>query len=112
MMPPLSKQLENWLKPLRLEEKQGFTNRSVVGGLDRFLMKQCDEILKGPTAGKGDFPVFLKGLRTSFSQYMTYGPEERRKLVARTQEQLKDWIQKLPAESVPAPAAKGSLSDS
>ena len=83
-----SQQLENWLKPLQLEEKQGYSNQSVVKGLDRYLMRQCEEMLKRggfDFPGSGEFSSFLKQLRSDFSQYMTYSTEERQDLVAKTQ---------------------------
>ena len=100
-MPLLPQQLDNLLKPLRLEEKQGYSNQSVVKGLDRYLMRQCEEILKG---GRPDFPgseafsSFLKQLRSDYSQYMTYSVEERRTLVAKTQAQIDEWLQQIPKE--------------
>ncbi len=113
----LSKQLENWLKPLRLEEKQDFANKSVMKGLDGFLMAQCDKILKSAPlyfAEAKEFSVFLKELRGSFSQYMTYSPQERRQLVAETQKSIKDWVGKLPKEPLSGKLAseKRNLSDS
>src|SRR5258708_19710303 len=104
-MPSLPKQLENWLKPLRLEEKQGFSNKSVVQGLDRYLMRQCDELLRqgGIESPQGrEFTAFLKELRRSFSQYMTYSPQEREELVAASQTRLKDCVPPLPEEPAPA----------
>ncbi len=94
-------QLENWLKPLRLEEKQEFSNRSVMKGLDLYLMGQCEELLKREWV---DFPegrefsVFLRDLRSSFSQYMTYSLEERREVVTKTYNLIENWIQRLPME--------------
>jgi ATP-dependent DNA helicase RecG len=115
-MPFLSHQLQNWLKPLRLEEKQDFSNKSVMRGLDRFLMRQCDDLLGRDSF---DFPEapeftdFLKEMRRSFSQYMTCTPQERKKLVTTTQTRLKDWIGRFPEEPAPSktPSPKGSLSD-
>ncbi len=115
-MPALSQQLQTWLKPLRLEEKQGYTNKSVVKGLDRYLMGKCDEIL---TAGAFDFsggPAFsdfLKELRSSFSQYMTLTPAERKKLVRTSQERLTEWAGRLPKEEAVSKvsAAARDLSD-
>jgi ATP-dependent DNA helicase RecG len=113
----LPKQLENWLKPLRLEEKQEFSNQSVVKGLDEYLMGQCDQILG---SARLDFPEarefsgFLKELRGSFSQYMTLSPQERRQLVVSAQKSIKEWVGRLPKEvslSKP-PSEKLSLSDS
>jgi ATP-dependent DNA helicase RecG len=116
-MSSLSKQLENWLKPLRLEEKQEFSNKSVVKGLDRFLMGQCDQILG---SARLDFPEakefsnLLKGFRSAFSQYMTYSPQERRQLVADTQKSIQEWVVRLPKEPIISKplSEKRSLSDS
>jgi hypothetical protein len=107
----ISKQLENWLKPLGLEEKQGFSNRSVVGGLDRFLMKKCDELLGLLPPGQKEFLAFLKQLRGSFSQYMTCTVEERKHLVETSREQLRKWIKDLPEVAGKISGGKLSLSD-
>lgn len=109
----LPQQLENWLKPLRLEEKQEFSNRSVLKGLDRYLMRQCEELLKsgGFDFPKGpEFPAFLKDTRSSFSQYMTYSLEERRELVVKTRERLEEWMRRLPKETAPVNVSSGKLS--
>ncbi|GEM_PF-6826590 len=110
----LHQQLENCLKPLRLEAKQGFTNQSVIKGLDRYLMGQCEELLKAGQVD-GEFSTYLKALRSSFSQYMTYSPDERRELVEKTQKQITDWIKKIPAPALPptkrTSAEKQSLLD-
>lgn len=113
----LSKQLENWLKPLRLEEKQDFSNKSVMKGLDGFLIARCDQILKSPPldfAEAEEFSAFLKELRSSFSQYMTYSPQERHQLVAQAQKEIKKWVGRLPQEAMPAKSLpeKRILSDS
>lgn len=115
-MPLLQTQLENWLKPLRLEEKQGYSNKAVLRGLDRYLMGQCEGLLK---SGRFDFPdgkefaVFLKETRSAFSQYMTYSADERRELVAKTCEKLEDWAGRIPKApvSVKPPSERLSLLD-
>jgi len=110
-MTSLSQQLKNWLKPLRLEEKQGFSNQSVVKGLDRYLMGQCDELMK---VNRSDFPerselsAYLKELRDAFSQYMTYSLEERRQLVGNSLRRIEEWIEKIPMESVALRAKESS----
>ncbi len=114
-MASVSKQLENWLKPLRLEEKQEFANKSVMGGLDRFVMKGCDSLSADPaSASHKEFLSFLKQLRRDFSQYMTYTPQERKKLITESIEKIQKWIQTLPKTiPVKAPAiGKLSLMDS
>lgn len=116
-MPSLQQQLENWLKPLRLEEKQGFINKSVVKGLDRYLMRQCEELLKTGGAdfsGGLDFLVYLKYLRGNFSQYMAYSIDERRELIHKTQRQIEDWIKRIPKKQAVKEMAseKRSLQDS
>ncbi len=108
-MPPLKKDLADLLKPLRLEEKQDFTNRSVVGGLDRFLMKRLESIGQDlPPGGTGTKPLadYLRGLRGAFTQYMTLRNEERRLLVSRAIVDLRDWADK--AEGLDQTAARPS----
>ena len=97
-MPSIPQQLESWLKPLGLEEKQDFSNKSVVGGLDRFLMKKCEELIPSLPGEQKAFSAYLKRLRGSFSQYMTFEREERKQLVAETQAELREWIKNLPRE--------------
>lgn len=116
-MTSVRKQLENCLKPLRLEEKQDFANKSVMRGLDNYLMAQCDQILKSLPLEFGEteeFQTFLKELRSSFSQYMTLSSQERRQLVVEAQKRIKEWVDKLPRESLfpKLSSEKGSLSDS
>ena len=70
-MVSLEEKLRSLIKPLQLEIKQ-CSNRSVMGGFDRFLMKKCEEILGdlAPLSGgeTAPFASFLKELRGSFSQ--------------------------------------------
>ena len=99
-MPSVSKQLENWLKPLRLEEKQQFTNRAVVGGLDRYMVKGCDQLLASRLADK-TVETFLKQLRRDFSQYMTLSPDERKKLIKKSIDELQRWSKNLLENETP-----------
>ncbi len=111
-MHSLRQQLENWLKPLRLEEKQGYSNKSVLKGLDRYWMTQCEGLLK---TGRFDFPAgqefsdFLRKSRGAFSQYMTYSLDERRDLITQTIQRLEEWIGHLPQERVSAKPAADKL---
>lgn len=111
-MPSIPQQLEGWLKPLGLEEKQDFSNKSVVGGLDRFLMKKCEELIRLLPADQKAFSAYLKRLRGSFSQYMTFGAEERKQLVEETKAELQEWIKNLPKEMEKASPGKLKLTDS
>ncbi len=96
-------QIEAWLKPLQLEEKQEFLNRSVVGGLDRFIAKGCDWIIGelDKTSSSKNLQASLKQVKKEFSQYMTLTPAERRDLVKKTQEQIKTLVADLPLKSKP-----------
>jgi len=107
-------QIEAWLKPLQLEEKQEFLNRSVVGGLDRFIAKGCDRIIGelDKTSSSKNFQASLKQVKKEFSQYMTLSPVERRDLVKKTQEQIKTLVADLPLKPKPvSPKSKSQLSD-
>src|SRR5690242_16884246 len=106
-MPSVSKQIENWLKPLRLEEKQKFTNRAVVGGLDRYIVKGCEQILAGPMVDR-TFKIFLKQLRRDFSQYMTLSVEERKELVRKSIDELQKLSKNFP-ESAPVKMIQSKL---
>lgn len=109
-MPVAPQQLESWLKPLHLEEKQGFANRAVVGGLDRFVMKKCEEALADP-AGPEAFHEFARRMRSSFSQYMTLSAGDRAQLVAQARAGFREWIERLPSHTPSQASGKLSLSD-
>ncbi|HVZ81795.1 MAG TPA: ATP-dependent DNA helicase RecG [bacterium] len=101
-MPPIRKQMENWLKPLRLEQKQGFGNRSVLKGLDRYILHECQELLsRGPFPWEvnKEFEGFLLGLRRQFSQYMTLQKEEREALIGESLAGIERWIGRVPKEA-------------
>ena len=107
-------QIEAWLKPLQLEEKQEFLNRSVVGGLDRFIAKGCDRIIGelDKTSSSKNLQASLKQVKKEFSQYMTLAPVERRDLVKKTQEQIKTLVAELPLKPKPvSPKSQSQLSD-
>lgn len=115
-MPPIRRQLENWLKPLRLEQKQGFTNRSVQKGLDRYLLNECQDLLsRGPfeLEGTQELEKFLVALRRDFSQYMTLDAKERESLVEKSIAQIEIWVQKIPRETraVPKVESRSNLGD-
>ncbi len=109
----LRDQLEAWIKPLQLEEKQGYLNRSVMGGLDQFIVKGCDRVLA--SLNKKDAPKdlipFLQQLKKDFAQYMTLTPAERKAFVRQAREQIGEWAIQLPAKAVIKSVPKGSLSD-
>lgn len=67
-MPPLSQKLAILLRPLRLEIRQGYTNRSVTGGLDRYMMDRLEEVLRVLPAAEKDGALFLRELKSEFSQ--------------------------------------------
>jgi ATP-dependent DNA helicase RecG len=105
-------QIEAWLKPLLLEEKQEFLNRSVVGGLDRFIAKGCDRIIGELGSSSKNLQASLKQVKKEFSQYMTLSSEERRDLVKKTQDQIKVLTAELPLKSKPiSPKNNAQLSD-
>ena len=106
---PVNKQLENWLKPLELEEKQGYANRSVVGGLDRFLVRRCEELMGQIPPEMKDFADFLGSLRSSYTQYMTLSAGDREGLVTSTRNDLRTWIGKLPTVMPEAAASPMDL---
>jgi ATP-dependent DNA helicase RecG len=94
--------MENWLKPLRLEQKQGFGNRSVLKGLDRYLLNECQDLLsRGPFSWEGNkqFEAFLLELRREFSQYMTLDSAERKALVGKSLAGIEGWVDRVPKEA-------------
>ncbi len=112
-MPSLRQQLESLRKPLRLEEKQGYSNKAVVRGLDRYLMGRLEGLLKaGPfdLPPGTEFPTFLKDTRGVFSQYMTLSLEERRELVSQTLRRLEEWMGRLPQQTVSTKSVAGTTS--
>ena len=110
-MPSLPQQLESWLKPLSLEEKQDYANKSVVRGLDKYLVKKCDDLIPSVPLENQAFAAYLKKLRGSFSQYMTLSADDRKQLVSETKAGLEGWIRNLPREVSAATSGKLSLSD-
>src|SRR5262249_4426506 len=84
------------------------------GGLDKFIVKQCEKVLlQDKAALPKSFPVFLLQLKKDASQYMTFTPEERKAFVRRTREELGEWSVKLPSasETKKAMAKTGALTD-
>ena len=91
-------QLEAWLKPLQLEEKQEFLNRSVVRGLDRYIAQGSESIISqmDKTGSSKPLQESLRELKKEFSQYMTLSVPQRRELVKKTQENIRQWVKDLP----------------
>jgi ATP-dependent DNA helicase RecG len=99
-----------------LEQKQGFTNRSVLKGLDRYLLNECQDLLsRGPfdLAGTQELEKFLVDLRRDFSQYMTLNVKERESLVEKSLTGIEGWVKKVPREigSVPKVESRSNLGD-
>ncbi len=89
----MQQELERILKPLRLEARQGFLNRAVTGGLDRFVVLACERLApQSPSPSpRGDLSADLLALRKDFTQYLTLDPGERRLLVERAVVLLERW---------------------
>ncbi len=107
-MPTIAQQLESCLKPLRLEIRNGCGNKSVSGGLDRYMMERCDVLLAAIPGNEEEekaLRVFLRKLRSDFSQYMTLESNGRKELVTRAGLELSRWS-KRPTQSL----SKGKLS--
>jgi ATP-dependent DNA helicase RecG len=106
----LHPKIQNLSKPLRLEQKQDYTNHSVTGGLDRYVMRACDELLKSYPDEK-DFADYLRKTRTDFGQYMALTPRERKILIAETLAELEKWAAQLPAVKASASQPAGLKPD-
>lgn len=77
--------------PLSLECRQGFRNRSVRGGLDRYVQDRADALLARvppESSAWADLRDLLSGLRGEFGQYLALTPGERRRLVETARERL------------------------
>ncbi len=111
----VAQKLKPLLKPLLLEQKKGYLNRSVVGGLDRYILERLDEItpkLASNAPAEADLKAQLLDLRRSFSQYMTLSKEEREKLVLSACDRIKAWQDQPIPVPPPVSTHRLSLSDS
>jgi len=80
--------------PLKAELRQGCDNRTVKGGLDRFMSAKIDhELSQIPTQNQadGEYRVFLNDLRVGFGQYLAQTHEERRALIQKALSGLDFW---------------------
>ncbi len=110
----VEQKLNHLLKPLHLEQKQGFLNRSVVGGLDSYILERFDKItqqLDLSASGESGLKTQLLELRRSFSQYMTLSRENREKLVLAACDQINAWTDKPPQARPVVSTQKLSLTD-
>ncbi len=104
-MPQVNWPIQNLVKPLKLERRKNFANLSVSGGLDRYVIRGFEALLKGVDPKSGE-ALWLHKTRSAFAQYMTLSIEERERLVLETLERLEAWTPApvLPsAPAVPAP---------
>ncbi len=102
-----------WIHPLKLEERQGFTNRSVVGGADKFLMEAIDRWMmengplfkQMPEIGEG-----LSALSSDFSKYLSLEKNQRQRLVQNALRDLPEWLEKIKSlKAMPAPTRHPTL---
>ena len=80
--------------PLKAELRQGCDNRTVKGGLDRFMSAKIDhELSQIPAQNQadGEYRVFLNDLRVGFGQYLAQTREERRALIQKALSGLDFW---------------------
>jgi hypothetical protein len=74
---------------LELERRKGYTDKAVIGGLDKYLHNQAGQIRQSI-----DDPQLLRGvdeLDLARSNYGSYGLDERKKWMAN----VLDWLDKL-----------------
>ena len=74
---------------LELERRKGYTDKAVIGGLDKYLHKQT-----GPIRQSINDPQLLKGfdeLNLAKSDYGSYGIDERKRWMAN----VFGWLEKL-----------------
>jgi ATP-dependent DNA helicase RecG len=87
-----------WTQPMKLEERQGFTNRSVVGGLDRFMIEAISlwERENRPILVRvPDVSTSLDVLKREFSQYLSYDKNQRQRLIQNAMRDLSVLHEKL-----------------
>src|ERR1041384_5429050 len=87
-MASLTQHFDNLLKPLVLEVKQGFGNRSVVGGLDKYMTRRIDSLLGSMGKGESETTGLLNKFRSGFSKYSNMNISEREKLVLDCQSKI------------------------
>jgi len=74
---------------LELERRKGYTDKAVIGGLDKYLHKQA-----GPIRQSINNPQLLRGfdeLNLARSNYGSYGVDERKRWMAN----VLGWLEKL-----------------
>jgi ATP-dependent DNA helicase RecG len=80
--------------PLKAEERRGYDNRSVAGGLDQYVLNWIDRALSrvppSDPAATG-YRDFLNGLRTEFGQYLVLDPGGRRALLEQAKTGFGFW---------------------
>ncbi len=97
-----------WIQPLKLEERQGYTNRAVVRGLDRYLADSINQWIAENTAELGSFPEVLAGLMDlsrDYSQYLALEIPQRQRLIQNTLRDLEVWRENLEHSALPKLAA-------
>ncbi len=101
---PLSQDLRG---PLRAELRQGCDNRTVKGGLDRFLLGRIDQALgEVPPRSTSDaeYRVFLNDLRDGFSRYLALTKDERVTLLQKALTGLEFWsLRETGSTAIPPP---------
>lgn len=103
---PFSKEV---LGPLKAELRQGCDNRTVKGGLDRFMLERLDAALsRVPPATNADaeYRAFLNDLRDGFGRYLAFSREEREALLKKAFAGMEFWSVR-PSEA-PLPASPES----
>ncbi len=102
-MSTLPDPLKTLIGPFKAETQRGFDNRSVSGGLDRYVLQQLDLVLSRLKADKGsafEYRNFLNQLRVDFGQYLTLVPDGRRVLIEKAHTGLHFWaVQNIPSTS-------------
>jgi ATP-dependent DNA helicase RecG len=97
--------------PLKTELRQGCDNRTVKGGLDRFLVEKLDQALSlvPPTSQvDAEYRVFLNDLRSGYGQYLALSKDERENLIQKTLTGIEFWAVR---EKAPGATQHPSLSD-
>ncbi|TAK27637.1 MAG: ATP-dependent DNA helicase RecG [Chloroflexota bacterium] len=95
-MPDWRESVENLVKVLRLEQRKGYNDSAVIGGLDRRVRNWQTEIKRLGA------PAMLDGELLG-SAYRDLSPDQRRQWVERMLERLEEWGTK-PAAGVQAPS--------
>ncbi len=74
--------------PFSLEQRQGFADTAVVGGLAQFVRRQCSAL--GGAAGDNGIHAACSDLTELFADYGALDPSERAQRIARAREILAD----------------------